>query len=223
VVAAQAKLSGQPVPTDANRWIDDAAAGPVTYLYSDDVPFVSVWQSLFWNRSVDRVYSLLEARVTGLTDIQAPSVGPEPDGRIVLADRSAARGPYVVASSALSFFGSQIAYRFAPSLVLWKVEQPLRLAQWVQVAKAGELVQRVEVREYGCRGGTLSLRLLSQAPQHVVVARNDRRFRVVSLPAGKPWQGRIPGVPLRGQCNFELAPEQSLDLQRVEFDRRVAA
>jgi len=222
VVAAQAKLSGQPVATDSNRWIDDATAGPVTYLYSDDIPFVSVWQSLFWNRSVDRVYSLLEARVTGLTDIQGPSVGPKPDGRIVLADGSPARGGYVVASSALSFFGSQVAYRFAPSLVLWKVEQPLRLAQWVQVAKAGELVQRVEVREYACRGGTLRLRLLSQVPQRVVVARNDTRLRVVSLPAGKPWQGTIVGVPLRGQCNFELEPEQSFDLQRVEFERRLA-
>src|SRR5581483_5097003 len=127
VVAAQATLSGKPVATDSNRWIDAAGGGPVTYLYSDDGPFVSVWQSLFWNRSVDRVYSLLEARVTGLTDVQAPSVGPEPDGRLVLSDGSPARAGYVVASSALGFFGSQVAYRFAPSLVLWKVEQPLRL------------------------------------------------------------------------------------------------
>src|SRR5207302_10880192 len=112
VVAAQARLSGLPVPTDSNRWIDKAAGGPVTYLYSDDVPFVSVWQSLFWNRSVDRVYRLLNARVPGLSDVQQPSVGPETDGRLVGADGSAVRGRFVVASSALGFFGSQVAYRF---------------------------------------------------------------------------------------------------------------
>src|SRR5207253_65426 len=186
---------------------------------SDDVPFVSVWQSLFWNRRVDRVYRLLNARVPGLSDVQQPSVGPEEDGRLVAADGSSARGRFVVASSALGFFGSQVAYRFAPSLVLWRVAEPVRLAQWVQVVRSGELVSRVEVREYACRGGTLRLTLVSPVDQKIVVARHDRTVRVLRLRAGQRWSGAIAGIAQAHQCKFELVPDRTVALEKVEFVR----
>ena len=103
--------------------------------------------------------------------------------------------------------------------MLWKADRPLRLAQWVQVTKAGELVRRIEVREYACRGGTLRLTLASPVAQRIVLARFDRPLRVLRLRAQARWTGTIPALARGDQCNFEVVPEQSVVLEQVLFAR----
>ena len=103
--------------------------------------------------------------------------------------------------------------------MLWKAAQPLRLAQWVQVTKAGELVTRVEVREYACTGGTLRLTLVAPTAERIELARNDRRFRVLRLAAGQRWVGAVPALPRRRQCKVEIVPEQGVTAEKIEFVR----
>ena len=54
VVTAQATIVRKTAVGDEKRWIDPAAGGPVTYLYSGEVRWDSVWEGLFWNRKATR-------------------------------------------------------------------------------------------------------------------------------------------------------------------------
>ncbi|HEX6699780.1 MAG TPA: hypothetical protein VF101_03540, partial [Gaiellaceae bacterium] len=106
VVAAEATLVQPGTLGPHRRWIDAVARGPVVYLYTGDVYWNSVWESVFWNRRVRTVYDLLSVQVPG--GIPQVSLGPEEDGRLV--DKFGQGPPvrYVVASDSLTFRGTRI-------------------------------------------------------------------------------------------------------------------
>jgi hypothetical protein len=222
VVAAQARITKEVTLGSDNRWIDRAAHGPVAYLYSGEVYWNSVWESALWNRRVDRVYDLDTAQVPG--PVPQPSIGPQEDGRLVLADGSSARAKYVVASKALEFAGRPVAEAAGPGLVLWKLRQPFRLTQWIQAVRPRQdLYQRAKVYVYACRGGALQLTLRADQPARVLLQRNDADLRTLRLRPGETWSGTIPAVPRRPlgrrQCTFGLYSDRLVHVPRLQYRR----
>jgi hypothetical protein len=206
VVAARATL-GQPGSVGPNpQWVDDAGEGEAAYLYTGDVFWTSVWETVFWNRRVRRVYDLLEAQVPG--PMPQPSLGPLEDGRLVDKTGAEVGIGHVVASDSLRFAGRRVADA-GNSISLWRVDRPLRLAQWTQNVRFDRTIDgQARVIVYACRGGGLDLRLRAPAPRSVELRRNERTFARRRLRPGETWRVRIPAVARRPPgtrlCSFDV-------------------
>ena len=222
VVAAQATLV-QPGTLGAHRrWIDAAARGPVTYLYTGDVYWNSVWESLFWNRRLRRVYDLLDAAVPG--GIPQDSLGPLEDGTLV--DKFGHRPPvtYVVGSDSLRFRGVRVADA-GNGISLWRVDPPFRLAQWVQNVRFDSTVERhAKVFVYACRGGRLDVRLETHVPTRVTLLRHERPYLERKLAAGETLAASIPAKPTRpggrGLCSFDVLTDAPIRVFELRYASR---
>src|SRR5919197_181153 len=217
VVAAEATRV-QPGTVGAHpRWIDAAARGPVTYLYTGDVYWNSVWESLFWNRRLDRVYDLLLAAVPG--GIPQDSLGPYEDGRLVDKFGHGPRVRYVVASDSLLVAGRRIADA-GNGISLWRIDPPFRLRQWTQNVRFDGTVDRhAKLFVYACRGGTLRVTLSASVPMSVRLRRNEGPYGRLLLRPGFAETLEIPAKARRplGKhfCSFDLltpAPVKVTDL-----------
>ena len=222
VVAAQATLV-QPGTLGAHRrWIDAAARGPVTYLYTGDVYWNSVWESLFWNRRLRRVYDLLDAAVPG--GIPQDSLGPLEDGTLV--DKFGHRPPvaYVVGSDSLQFRGVRVVDA-GNGISLWRVDPPFRLAQWVQNVRFDGTVERhAKVFVYACLGGRLDVRLEANAPTRVTLLRHERPYLERKLAAGETLAASIPAKPTRpggrGLCSFDVLTDAPIRVFELRYASR---
>jgi hypothetical protein len=219
VVAAQAALV-QPGTVGAHpRWIDAAAPGPVAYLYTGDVYWNSVWESLFWNRRLDRVYDLLLAAVPG--GIPQDSLGPYEDGRLV--DKFG-HGPdvrYVVASDSLLLAGRRIADA-GNGISLWQLDPPFRLRQWTQnVRFDGTVDQHAKLVVYACRGGSFRLTLRASEPRRITLLRNERRYAAATITPESTSTFHIPAnsrPPLgKHLCTVDFLTSGPVKVERFEF------
>jgi hypothetical protein len=219
VIAARAML-GQPGSVGPEpQWVDDAGTGETAYLYTGDVFWTSVWETVFWNRRVRRVYDLLEAQVPG--PLPQTSLGPYEDGRLVDKTGAEVRVGHVVASDSLRFVGRRVA-NAGNSISLWNVDLPLRLAQWTQNIRFDRTVDgQARVVVYACRGGRLELRLRASAPRSVELRRNDRTYSRRRLAAGETWGVEIPAAapsPLGTRlCSFDVLTNGSVLAARLAF------
>jgi hypothetical protein len=219
VVAAEATLV-QPGTVGAHpRWIDAAAPGPVAYLYTGDVYWNSVWESLFWNRRLERVYDLLEAAVPG--GIPQDSLGPYGDGRLVDKFGHGPRVSYVVASDSLLVAGRRIADA-GNGISLWQVDPPFRLRQWTQNVRFDGTVERhAKLVVYACRGGTFRLSLRLRRPSGIRLLRNERPVRFVAFTLGDTTTIRLAAKvrrPLgKNLCTLDLLTRRPVKVERFEF------
>lgn len=221
VVAAEATLVQRSTVGDDPRWIDRTARGDVAYLYTGEVLWNSVWESLFWNRKLTRVYSLLNARVPHLSEFQQPSVGPLPDGRLVMKRFVQAEADNVVASGILGFRGEQQAYAFAPGVVLWRLRPPFRLATWVQQASHDGGIARMLVLVYGCGPGELTFRTISPVDQRILLRSNGVQVGRPAVRAGQAVTLRIPTRPKPPPgtriCRLAVDPETPAAFDQVRL------
>lgn len=198
----------------AHRWIDASADGPTAYLYLGELNWPGVWENVFWNRRVDRVYDLLTARVPG--GVPQESVGPLEDGRLVEADGQPARAAYAVAAYPVAFAGRPVATA-GDSLVLWRLARPFRLAVWTQRVEG-----HVRVLAYACRGGTLRVDLEAAAPGTVELRRNDEPLRRVALGAGARRRLAVPAEPPhplgKRLCTFDVLAGPGVTIGEAVFD-----
>ncbi|MDQ3822332.1 MAG: hypothetical protein M3321_03725, partial [Actinomycetota bacterium] len=201
------------------RWVDEAASGDVAYLYTGDVFWTSVWETVFWNRRVRRVYDLLEAQVPG--PLPQVSLGPYEDGRLVDKTGAEVRVGHVVASDSLRFVGRRIA-NGGNSISLWHVALPVRLAQWTQNVRFDRTIDgQGRVVVYACRGGTLELRLRAPAPREVTLRRNDVVYRTKRLEAREAWRIDVPAdaqQPLGSRlCSFDVLTDGPVLAARLHY------
>jgi hypothetical protein len=219
VVAAEAARV-QPGTVGAHpRWIDEHSPGPVAYLYTGDVYWNSVWESLFWNRRLDRVYDLLLAAVPG--GIPQESLGPYEEGRLVDKFGHGPKVRYVVASDSLLFAGRRIADA-GNGISLWQVDPPFRLRQWIQNVRFDGTVERhAKVFVYACRGGTLRLTLSAPTPLSVRLLRNEKPLGLIPLRPGRAASFDIPAKPRRplGKhlCSFDLLTPAPVKVTDISF------
>jgi hypothetical protein len=207
------------------RWIDKGADGPVAYLFGGEQPWSAgapVWEHLFWNRRLHRLYQLFGARIVG--PAPGANVRPAADGRLLLHDGRAAEGRYAVASTRMTLVGEQVATSPA-QLGLWRVEPPLRLStRRTGVDATGVVAAEASVVVYDCRRGELALTLRSPAEQEIELLAGHNVVRRLVLEVDRPWSGTIPvESPTSSRprtCRFGIrGVDRPLRAERLEFVR----
>lgn len=195
------------------RWIDVRADGPTAYVFIGEQNWPVVWENVFWNRRVRRVYHVAGTSVPG--GMPQAQIAPRDDGLLLTADGRPARGRYAVAQYPLAFVGHAIATA-GDGLVLWRLEPPFRLSVWTQ-----RVAGHVRVLAYGCRGGSLRLKLHGPLPDNVELRRNDAPYARVRLDAAGRWSGTIPADPPtpNGLCTFDVVTAPAVTAPTVVFRR----
>ena len=190
------------------RWIDRHADGPVSYLFIGDTNWPAVWQNVFWNRKIERVFDLGGVMVPG--GMPQTRVEPRPDGRL-----TSVTTPYLVSLYPVAFVGKPVA-TVDGGLVLWRLVPPARVSVWTQ-----RVAGHVRVLAYGCRGGSLRLKLHGPLPDAVELRRNDVPYARVRLDAAGRWSGTIPAVPPtpNGICSFDVVTAPAVTAPTVVFRR----
>lgn len=216
IVARAAKNQAQLVGPE-RRWIDRRIEAGAAYLYDGEAYWPAVWEQVFWNRRLERVYTLRGSSVPG--PLPQVTVSPRPDGRL-----ASASPPYVVASTAFSFRGERLAETVQEGinqrgLVLWRVDQPLRV--WTRttgLAANGDVSTAARLTVYGCEPGVLRLTLLPKAATQVELARNGSHLRTLFFePGAPPWSGELEAQPRNGVCSFDVVPNSLLGTTVFEF------
>lgn len=214
----QEKLLG---PT--RTWVDRAADAPVAYLYDGSPYWNEVWENVFWNRRIDRVYDLPGPTVPG--PLEQELVKPVGDGRL-------GRDPslrYVVASSWFTFRGKRVADSpqvgiAQAGLVLWKLRPPARLATWkTGFQENGDMYApgHGHLGVYGCGSGTFHLTLLAKQPQHVRVLLNYRLLQERDFPKADTWDLEFPSSPVgavgKSTCTVDVYSTGLLGSTHFDF------
>jgi len=189
---------------------------------------VRVWETLFWNRRVDTIYTLPGTMVFG--PVPQTTIRVKPDGRIVPAHPPASRSApgYVVAPlgqitsvPAYTFVGRQLAYIPQPGsrsggTALWQIEPPLRLASRATgLQPNGDIYPGGDghLVAYGCTGNShFQLTLLVKQPQTITILRNGTPYRRLHYPAPGAFRGAIPALlpptapPGTSECTLDIRP-----------------
>ena len=200
------------------RWIDQHARGSVAYVYDGEPDWNRVWETLFWNERVDRVYDL-SGEVPG--PLPQSSVEVQPDGTVFLPP-SAGPSPFVAAPPAITLVGRQAA---AGKLVLWRIDQPLRVStKATGLQEEGDIYAHTVGRlvAYGCTRGTFLLTLLIKEPETIELRVNGELVRRLSYSAPRPdtvWRGRLPVTGTGATCTLEVAPSGLVGTTVFSFER----
>jgi hypothetical protein len=214
------------------QWVDRAASGPVAFLTGGEASWSAVYENVFWNREIDRVYTLPGFAVPG--PLPQTPVGPQRDGDVVLADGRAADARFVVASHTLTLFGRKLASPRSAKLALWRIEQPLRLSTWLtglgilrtssnaagNLHVEGSIDSDARIVVYAC-SGVFKLALVStggEATTAVEVLLNGVVVRHGSIPAWFGWHATIP-ARARPDCELEIRTSSRLDVKWLELKR----
>jgi hypothetical protein len=224
VVASQATFTKKHALGYFSDWIDRATPRPVTFLYSGEALFSSVWESLFWNRRIERVYSLNPARVFGLELDQQSPVAPRPNGALVVAaSGQPATADDVVVPAQVHIDGEQLTYAYGPALILWRTDPPFRLSTWrKEDLRPDRTLSRLRFVVYACTGGTLRLEAFAPVAQQVTIT-SGGRTETVAMAAGGQWRRaihvRARDRSGRGECSVDVVPQTDLVVKDSDFVR----
>jgi hypothetical protein len=201
------------------EWVDNSASGDVAYFYDGEPHWNAVWEYVFWNRKLRRIYWLDGTR-------RVP--GPLPQQRVApAADGTLAPDapPFLLASTAFTFFGAPVASiaqtgLVQKGLVLWQVEPPLRLSTVrTGVQGSGDIYGPAGMTAYACTGGSFALTLVAKgAPVTVVLQSGANRVERTLAPE-EVWSPSVPGAPVDGRCTLDLTPSGIVGSTRFEFAR----
>ena len=214
-----ALLSGSPT------WVDDAGIDGVAYLYVGEPRWTVVWQHLYWNRSIDEVWTLAGSKVPGPLPQQA--VFPRADGRLSSAS-GLVDAPAVIAPTNVTIVGERIAEirqqgMRAAGLALWRPEPPTRASTLTTgVLANGDIVEPATLTVFDCSAGRLEATLLGKSGNPVSLRLDGITRRVVDVPGNTVWRGALEIEPYAsedGVCVFQLASEGLLGSTRLEFVR----
>lgn len=220
-VAASAQAFKRVVVGAESRWIDHAVDGPVAFVYGGEQAWSAgapAWANAFWNRRLDAVYQLFDARIAG--PMPKRPVRPAADGRLLLPGGRPITEPYAVVSRRMSVVGDLLATT-ETKMGLWRLRGPLRLSTRMSgIDGTGVIGVEGRVTVYDCRGGELRLALSSPVAQTVAVLRNGTTARAARLAAGERLVAAIPaGRPGGGTCSFKIIVESPVRAERLEFVR----
>ncbi|MBA3244379.1 MAG: glycosyltransferase family 39 protein [Actinobacteria bacterium] len=206
-------------------WVDEAELDGVVYLYAGEPRWTVVWQHLYWNRSIDEVWTLAGSSVPG--PLPQQPVFPRPDGRLATASEPA-EAPAVIAPTSVTLVGDRVAEirqqgLLAAGLVLWRPESPVRVAEVTTgVLANGDIVEPATMRVFDCTDGRLETTLLGKSGEPVSLRLDGITRRVVEIPSGGIWRGVLETEPYAsedGVCEFGIASAGLLGSTRLEFVR----
>lgn len=211
---------------DKPRWIDRKTDGPVAYLYDGEPSWNGVWETLFWNENVDRVYDLTAKAVPG--PLPQAHAQVQPDGTVFVPPSARRPGPYAVASTWITLVGGKVKTLRQQGLTqkglkLWQVEPPLRVGEQISGLQVnGDIYATITARlaAYACDKGTFRLTLIPKQPETVEIRVNGRLARKLDFRSAVPsWHGDFPASGGGGECTLEITPTGLLGTTVFEFDR----
>jgi hypothetical protein len=202
-----------------NSWIDSAVGrnAHVAVLWSGGNE-LSAWENEFWNRSIDRVYSLGTPLPGDMPTVRVAA--DQATGVLVGLGGRKITDPYVLASNSVDLVGKVVARDSAKQLRLYRVTSPARVttvvtglyptsagvSPWSNATPAWTRLQ--------CAGGTLTVvvssdtRLFEGARQKISVTGTTpaRTIRISPSTDHRPLV--FPLTPQHGVCRvaFEISP-----------------
>jgi hypothetical protein len=175
---------------------------------------LSEWENEFWNRSIDRVYSIGtplpgDMPSTPVTVDRASGVIHDRDGKPIAAS-------YVLANTGVALLGKPIASDPAKQLVLYRVSSPARtttqIAGLYDEPSSPWSSGHVTWRRFDCRGSALSVVLRSdnqlfKSPQTLAIS-GTTPAQTLTFAPGATKTLRLPLSPKRGVCrvDFSITP-----------------
>jgi hypothetical protein len=212
-------------------WVDHATAEPVAYLYDGDPDWNGVWETLFWNHRIGRVY------VLGDSD-EVPGPLPQtrmflnPDGTLTLPAGSATPPDYAVVSTKFALAGAQVAQVAQQNLrqgglALWHVSPPLRVSTWTTGTQGnGDIFAtgRAQIAAFDCTRGQFRLTFLIKEPETVDLVLDGKLVKRLSFPSPSPsevWRGTVPvrAHTAARPCFLQIAPSGLLGTTLLTFER----
>jgi hypothetical protein len=191
---------------DDPRWIDHHADGTVAYLYNGEPDWNQVWEALFWNKRIDRVYDL-SGEVPG--PVPQLSGDVQPDGKVLLPPDGRRGAAYAVVAPGIELRGTRVAQA---GFGLWEVSQPLRISTVSSGLQGGGDIYAdttAQLTAYDCRRGTFLITLLIKEAATIELRVNGALVRTLRYPSPAPntiWRGRLPARGDGGVCRLEVAP-----------------
>lgn len=209
------------------RWVDAATDARTAYLYDGDRDWDAVWENIFWNRRIRRVYDLPATRIVG--PLPQATADVEPDGTLVASDGEPLPERSLVASSNLTLAGTRVAQARQQlpgqaGLVLWRLAgTPRVLTRAGGLAPNGDVVaNEASLVAYDCTAeGRLRVSLVVKEAGTVEIARDERVWRRLSFAGPATWGAEVPAAPLPGErfCRFTIATTGLVGVTVLEYLR----
>jgi hypothetical protein len=211
---------------DKPRWIDRKTDGPVAYLYDGEPSWNGVWETLFWNERIDRVYDLGDAEVPGPLPQTPAEV--RPDGTLFVPPSARQPGDYAVVSTWATLAGEKVKGvkqegLSQAGLRLWHVQRPLRFRDQISGLHVNGDIDGTNtgrLNAYDCHNGTFRLTLIPKKPETIEIRVNGRLARRLTFGSAVPsWHGDFPVNGRGGECTLEVTPTGLAGTTVFEFDR----
>jgi hypothetical protein len=210
---------------DDPSWADHADGKRIAYLYDGEPSWPGVWETVFFNTGIDRVYDLNSATVPGPLPQDVVSV--RPDGTVVGPAEHLRKTQYAIASNWIELRGkpkAQVAQQglTQSGLTLWKLKGPLRVKTWKSgLEPNGDIAGEARLVAYRCTSGTFSVTLLIKQPEKVDIRIDGTLVRHLDFPSVLPsWHADLP-VPERkgGTCTLSITSTGLTGTTVFEFHR----
>jgi len=201
-------------------WVDESVDEPVAYVLMSEKEHNLVWQQLFWNERIRRVYVLAGSELPGEPPL-AREMGVRPDGTLEPPPEER----LLVAPVELEFRGDQlrrteIREHEQAGLGLWRLEAPARLSSIrAGVGWDGDMLGPAALRAYACQEGRLELTLLPKLSTRVELRVNGAHVRTLQFSGEEFVNTTVLPPPGDPACLFEVIPDNLLGSTRFEFVR----
>jgi hypothetical protein len=225
-VAERATYDDQYLLGGRRDWVERAVDAPVALLYTGELYWNGVYQHLFWNPNISRVYYLYPTSVPGPLPQEPVTVGP--DGLLTRSGGRFAPERYVIAPATTRFIGEQIddleQYGIQQAgLILWRLEDEMRLSFVLTgVRPDGDMHEPARMVANECPGGYFRITLIAKQSRTVDIRLNGRPYRTLHFKSdADTYSEDIPAVPEPQfrTCTLEVRGDSLLGSTVFEFLR----
>ena len=223
-VIDQGRLQQRTFLGDDPSWADNNGGKRIAYLYDGESSWPGVWETLFWNERIDRVYDLGDVEVSG--PLPQTHLTIQADGHVTGLPTNKRKAKYAVASNWVELAGKPVA-RIAQQgltqtgLVLWKLNRSLRIRSRTSgLQPNGDIYGPAtgELIAYGCREGTFQITMIVKQPETVDVKVNRALVQHLTYDGPTTAHLDLPAKGHNGMCQLTVTPSGLLGTTVFQFD-----
>ncbi len=206
-------------------WADDAGAKRAAYLYDGETSWPGVWETLFWNARVDRVYDLGDVQVPG--PIPQTQIEVQEDGSVTGLPAGRKKAKYAVASTWIELAGRRVAQvaqqgLTQAGLTLWKLDGTLRVrSRFFGLQPNGDIYGPTTgtLVAYDCGTGAFRITLIVKQEESVEIRLDGKVVRRLQFSSPTTVHLDFPLDHRVGACRLDVTPTGLLGTTVFMFDR----